>query len=99
MAIQIFGGMGFVEETGIAQYMRDARITPIYEGTTAIQAADLAGRKIARDGGQVLVSLIQEMRADRNLAGPATRSSRPSPPTWARASTTWRPPPARCWRR
>ena len=70
MAIQIFGGMGFVEETGIAQYMRDARITPIYEGTTAIQAADLAGRKIARDGGQVLAALVEEMRADRaRLAG------------------------------
>ena len=70
MAIQIFGGMGFVEETGISQYMRDARITPIYEGTTAIQAADLAGRKIARDGGQVLAALVEEMRADRaRLAG------------------------------
>ncbi len=64
MAIQVFGGMGFVEETGIAQYMRDARITPIYEGTTAIQAADLAGRKIARDGGTVLAALVDEMRAD-----------------------------------
>ena len=70
LAIQIFGGMGFVEETGIAQYMRDARITPIYEGTTAIQAADLAGRKIARDGGQTLAALVEEMRADRSrLAG------------------------------
>ena len=64
LAIQIFGGMGFVEETGISQYMRDARITPIYEGTTAIQAADLAGRKIARDGGKVLAALVADMRAD-----------------------------------
>ena len=64
LAIQIFGGMGFVEETGIAQYMRDARITPIYEGTTAIQAADLAGRKIARDGGKVLATLIADMHGD-----------------------------------
>lgn len=63
MAIQVFGGMGFVEETGIAQYLRDARITPIYEGTTAIQAADLAGRKIARDAGQGLQDLIGQMRA------------------------------------
>lgn len=54
MAIQVFGGMGYVEESGIAQYLRDARIRPIYEGTTAIQAADLAGRKIARDGGAAL---------------------------------------------
>ena len=70
LAIQVFGGMGFVEETGIAQYMRDARITPIYEGTTAIQAADLAGRKLARDGGAVLATLLADMRTDqRALAG------------------------------
>lgn len=62
LAIQVFGGMGFVEETGIAQILRDARITPIYEGTTAIQATDLAGRKIARDGGAGLTALIAEMR-------------------------------------
>ena len=62
LAIQVFGGMGFVEETGVAQLMRDARITPIYEGTTAIQAADLAGRKIARDGGKSLAALVAEMR-------------------------------------
>ncbi|WP_374263367.1 acyl-CoA dehydrogenase [Zoogloea sp.] len=66
LAIQVFGGMGFVEETGIAQYMRDARITPIYEGTTAIQAADLAGRKLARDGGAVLAALLADMRADQS---------------------------------
>lgn len=70
LAIQVFGGMGFVEETGISQYMRDARITPIYEGTTAIQAADLAGRKLARDGGDALAMLLADMRADqRTLAG------------------------------
>ncbi|WP_322415568.1 acyl-CoA dehydrogenase [Mesorhizobium huakuii] len=49
--VQIFGGMGFIEETGVAQYYRDARILPIYEGTTAIQANDLLGRKTLRDGG------------------------------------------------
>ncbi|HET6720872.1 MAG TPA: acyl-CoA dehydrogenase, partial [Rhodocyclaceae bacterium] len=64
MAIQVFGGMGFVEETGIAQCLRDVRITPIYEGTTAIQAADLAGRKVARDGGESLNALLTEMRRD-----------------------------------
>ena len=70
LAIQVFGGMGFVEETGISQYMRDARITPIYEGTTAIQAADLAGRKLARDRGAVLATLLADMRADQAaLAG------------------------------
>ena len=49
--MQVHGGMGFVEETGAAQYLRDARITTIYEGTTGIQAKDLVGRKIAREGG------------------------------------------------
>ncbi len=51
LGVQIHGGMGFIEETGAAQYYRDARILPIYEGTTAIQANDLVGRKTARDGG------------------------------------------------
>ncbi|HEX6265418.1 MAG TPA: acyl-CoA dehydrogenase [Burkholderiales bacterium] len=51
LGVQVHGGMGFVEETGAAQYLRDARITTIYEGTTGIQAMDLVGRKIARDGG------------------------------------------------
>lgn len=50
-AIQVHGGMGFIEETGVAQHLRDARILPIYEGTTAIQANDLTRRKVARDGG------------------------------------------------
>jgi len=52
LGVQVHGGMGFIEETGAAQYYRDARILPIYEGTTAIQANDLVGRKTARDGGQ-----------------------------------------------
>ncbi|HZW51967.1 MAG TPA: acyl-CoA dehydrogenase, partial [Rudaea sp.] len=52
LGIQVHGGMGYIEETGAAQYYRDARILPIYEGTTAIQANDLVGRKTARDGGQ-----------------------------------------------
>jgi 3-(methylthio)propanoyl-CoA dehydrogenase len=52
LGIQVHGGMGFIEETGAAQYLRDARILPIYEGTTAIQANDLVGRKTARDGGR-----------------------------------------------
>lgn len=62
MGVQIHGGMGFVEETGAAQYLRDARITPIYEGTTAIQANDLIGRKTARDGGQGMAELLADMR-------------------------------------
>jgi 3-(methylthio)propanoyl-CoA dehydrogenase len=62
LGIQVHGGVGFVEETGAAQYLRDARITPIYEGTTAIQANDLIGRKLARDGGQAAQSALAEMR-------------------------------------
>jgi hypothetical protein len=61
--IQIHGGMGFVEETGSAQYYRDARITTIYEGTTAIQANDLVGRKTLADDGAVLADLLEDVRA------------------------------------
>jgi butyryl-CoA dehydrogenase len=61
--IQVHGGMGFVEETGAAQYYRDARILTIYEGTTAIQANDLVGRKTSRDGGAAARRFIAEMRA------------------------------------
>lgn len=63
LGVQIHGGMGFVEETGAAQYMRDARITTIYEGTTGIQANDLMGRKIAREGGATAKAVIAMMRA------------------------------------
>ncbi|MTJ80116.1 MAG: acyl-CoA dehydrogenase [Telmatospirillum sp.] len=59
--VQIHGGMGYVEETGAAQHLRDARITTIYEGTTAIQANDLVNRKILRDGGQSLRALLTEV--------------------------------------
>jgi 3-(methylthio)propanoyl-CoA dehydrogenase len=62
LAIQIHGGMGFIEETGVAQLYRDSRITPIYEGTTGIQANDLVGRKIGRDGGRAAASLIADLR-------------------------------------
>lgn len=61
--IQIFGGMGFVEETGVAQLLRDARITTIYEGTTGIQAKDLLFRKIVADKGQAVLALIEEVIA------------------------------------
>src|SRR5215831_6656687 len=60
--IQVHGGMGFIEETGAAQYLRDARITTIYEGTTGIQANDLIGRKIAREGGATAKEVIKGMR-------------------------------------
>ncbi len=62
LGIQVHGGMGYVEETGAAQIFRDARITTIYEGTTGIQAADLMGRKVARDGGATIRRVISEMR-------------------------------------
>ena len=62
-AVQVHGGMGFIEETGAAQHQRDARITTIYEGTTGIQANDLMGRKVARDGGEAANALILEMVA------------------------------------
>ncbi len=67
--IQIHGGMGFVEETGAAQFLRDARITTIYEGTTGIQAADLAGRKVGSERGATAFAVIEEIRRlDAGLA-------------------------------
>ncbi|MEG0820538.1 MAG: acyl-CoA dehydrogenase [Burkholderiaceae bacterium] len=61
--VQVHGGMGFIEDTGAAQHYRDAKILTIYEGTTAIQANDLVGRKTARDGGATAKALIAQMRA------------------------------------
>jgi alkylation response protein AidB-like acyl-CoA dehydrogenase len=61
--VQVHGGMGFIEETGAAQHYRDAKILTIYEGTTAIQANDLVGRKTVRDGGAVAKSIIAQVRA------------------------------------
>jgi 3-(methylthio)propanoyl-CoA dehydrogenase len=63
IGIQVHGGMGYIEETGAAQYLRDARIAPIYEGTNGIQANDLVGRKLGRDRGEAARVLIAEMRA------------------------------------
>jgi len=62
LGVQVHGGMGFVEETGAAQHMRDARILPIYEGTNGIQALDFIGRKCLRDGGEGLQDLLADMR-------------------------------------
>ncbi|MBN8474244.1 acyl-CoA dehydrogenase [Sulfuritalea sp.] len=67
LGVQVHGGMGFVEETGAAQFMRDARITTIYEGTTGIQANDLMGRKIAREGGATVKAVIGMMQQTRGL--------------------------------
>jgi 3-(methylthio)propanoyl-CoA dehydrogenase len=67
IGVQVHGGMGFIEETGAAQYVRDVRITTIYEGTTGIQSNDLIGRKLARDGGAAIGALLAEM--GRELEG------------------------------
>jgi hypothetical protein len=61
LGVQVHGGMGFIEETGAAQYYRDAKILTIYEGTTAIQANDLVGRKTARDGGQTAKAIARQI--------------------------------------
>jgi 3-(methylthio)propanoyl-CoA dehydrogenase len=81
LGVQVHGGMGFIEETGAAQHLRDARITTIYEGTTGIQAADLVGRKIAREGGvtvkgwlAVLKSFDQELSKSSNADIQVVRS-------------------------
>jgi 3-(methylthio)propanoyl-CoA dehydrogenase len=80
LGVQVHGGMGFIEETGAAQYYRDARILPIYEGTTAIQANDLVGRKTVRDGGAVaksmLASIAQTVEALGHHQGAAFESMR-----------------------
>lgn len=62
LGVQVHGGMGYVEETGVAQHLRDARITTIYEGTTGIQALDLVGRKILRDEGLAVSELVEALR-------------------------------------
>jgi acyl-CoA dehydrogenase len=70
LGVQVHGGMGYVEETGAAQHLRDARITTIYEGTTGIQAMDLIGRKVAAEKGMTAKALIAHMRGfDKELSG------------------------------
>ena len=80
LGVQVHGGMGFIEETGAAQTLRDARIATIYEGTTGIQAMDLVGRKVGRDGGAAMHALLADMQseleklssADANVAASKT---------------------------
>ncbi len=69
LGLQVHGGMGFVEETGAAQYLRDVRITPIYEGTNGIQAADLVSRKLGRDGGATMEAMQADIKGDGGCAG------------------------------
>ncbi len=67
MAVQVHGGSGYIEQTGVAQYLRDVRITAIYEGTNGIQAMDLVGRKLA-DGGAAALALVAEVEAAAQAA-------------------------------
>lgn len=71
LGIQVHGGMGFIEETGAAQHLRDSRIAPIYEGTNGIQAADLVTRKLTMEDGAVLAQLMAEITADTQAEAPA----------------------------
>jgi alkylation response protein AidB-like acyl-CoA dehydrogenase len=84
LGVQVYGGMGFVEETGAAQFMRDVRITPIYEGTNGIQALDLVGRKMS-DGGEAAFRLLEEVQDGAEAA----RASLPelAGDVWAAAET------------
>ncbi|KAF1049411.1 acyl-CoA dehydrogenase [Xylophilus sp.] len=75
--VQVHGGMGFIEETGAAQHYRDARILPIYEGTTAIQANDLVGRKTVRDGGRAAQAIAAQVEAtEAELAASGSEAAR-----------------------
>lgn len=76
LGVQVYGGMGFIEETGAAQHQRDARILTIYEGTTGIQALDLVGRKTLFDQGAAMADLVQQMRDDLLLHGHAVSKQR-----------------------
>jgi len=93
-AVQIHGGMGFIEETGVAQHYRDARITTIYEGTNGIQAMDLVGRKIGLKSGAVVMGLFEEIASiDADLAARAdlvqTRSELSAALNAVRGTTQW----------
>jgi len=68
IGVQVHGGMGYVEETGAAQHLRDSRIAPIYEGTNGIQAMDLVGRKLRRDGGEEMRALLADLKEIKALA-------------------------------
>ena len=68
IGVQVHGGMGYIEETGAAQHLRDSRIAPIYEGTNGIQAMDLVGRKLRRDGGESMLALISDIKDIKVLA-------------------------------
>jgi len=94
LAVQIHGGMGFIEETGVAQYYRDARITTIYEGTNGIQAMDLVGRKLGLRGGEVVKrhlgavdALCEKLKEHKELHATGAALSKTLSAT--RVATTW----------
>jgi len=98
IGVQVHGGMGFIEETGAAQHLRDARIAPIYEGTNGIQANDLLGRKLLRDGGAAMEELLDEMDATADTSGDGELDSminaQKSANAVLRAATEWMLDPA-----
>ncbi len=99
LGVQIHGGMGFIEETGAAQHYRDARITPIYEGTNGIQSIDLVTRKLAANGGASVWALARRTHRDRR-SGSRPRTIRPSAPPAPNCATRWArstAPAAGCW--
>jgi 3-(methylthio)propanoyl-CoA dehydrogenase len=95
LAIQVYGGMGYVEESGVPQHFRDARITPIYEGTNGVQAMDLVGRKLPQRGGGVVEDFLGSVRAlDAELANAgddlaSIRSNLAEAVTVLTETTTW----------
>ena len=101
LGVQVHGGMGFIEETGAAQYLRDSRIAPIYEGTNGIQAIDLLGRKLLRDGGGAMGDLLDEMEqidgellATRDADCAAVQKSLADGRAALRSATAWLLDPA-----
>ena len=88
LGIQVHGGMGFIEETGVAQYFRDVRVTAIYEGTNGIQAMDMVGRKLA-DGGTAAKALIAEIAATAEAAGGALGAQLAAAADALGAATDW----------
>lgn len=88
--VQVHGGMGYVEETGAAQFLRDARIASIYEGTTGIQANDLVGRKLGRDRGAAMGVLIQDLLAELNASRALTPEAKAARNAATEALTTLR---------
>jgi acyl-CoA dehydrogenase len=89
IGLQVHGGMGFIEETGAAQHLRDARITPIYEGTNGIQANDLIGRKLLRDRGEAMRALLAEFDQDVAAAAPELQAPLATAVDSLRRATDW----------